>query len=212
MKENYKVHALPTDKATQLRLDDGEWVLGTNKLCQNTINYQYNHLYITSDEKPKFGDKVIADGGVWEFRPQPIPLPYWGNPDTCRKIVVTTNKDLWGDGIKITQPYGTVSFRNYDVAKIPEDFIQAFVREQGIWEVELEMEEICNNCGGINCIHAICRSQIAKCKGITYRPKLRSNGTVIIHPVKREIDWEQVFDDAQSMHLQEFINYYKNQQ
>lgn len=33
--------------------------------------------------------------------------------------------------------------------------------------------------------------------------------TTLTNWQKEQIDWEQVFDDAQSMHLQEFISHYK---
>ena len=34
--------------------------------------------------------------------------------------------------------------------------------------------------------------------------------TLNVDQVDSKIDWEQVFDNAQTMHLQEFINHYKN--
>ena len=45
------IFLIPTSKPSRLRLDDGELVLGNSKLCQNTINYKYQNIYITSDEE-----------------------------------------------------------------------------------------------------------------------------------------------------------------
>lgn len=65
------------------------------------------------------------------------------------------------------------SFRNY---------IQSLTKQE--WEVELEMEEKCNNCGDINCAHAICKSQIAKNKGVTLQPKITNNSVKVIKILK----------------------------
>lgn len=41
--------------------------------------------YITVDRPPENGDLVLTCGyGIWEFKMMPSPIPFWGNPDTCR--------------------------------------------------------------------------------------------------------------------------------
>lgn len=66
-----------------------------------------------------------------------------------KKIILTTDQDL--DGVQA----------------IDDEFLEWFVKNSSCKEVEVE--NICNNCGDINCIHAICRSQVAKTKGDTYK-------------------------------------------
>ena len=52
-----------------------------------TITHEDNQ-YIISNDKPQNGDLVITDNyGVWEFQQAPCPLPYWGNPNACKKLI-----------------------------------------------------------------------------------------------------------------------------
>ena len=67
------------------------------------------------------------------------------------KVILTTDQDLIKDGVQA----------------IDDEFLNWFVKNPGCEEVEVE--KICNNCGDINCIHAICSSQISKNKGVTYK-------------------------------------------
>lgn len=54
-----------------------------------------NEYYLLSEETPVTGDFVLTDNyGVWEFRLQPCPIPYWGNPNTCKKILKSTDPYL----------------------------------------------------------------------------------------------------------------------
>ena len=54
-----------------------------------------NEYYLLSDEIPVTGDKVLTDNyGVWEFKLQSCPIPYWGNPNTCKKILKSTDPYL----------------------------------------------------------------------------------------------------------------------
>ena len=48
--------------------------------------------YLLSDEIPKSGDIVLTDNyGVWKFKEIPCPFPYWGNKNTCKKIIKSTD-------------------------------------------------------------------------------------------------------------------------
>jgi len=52
-----------------------------------TITHEGNQ-YIISKDKPQNGDLVITDNyGVWTFQQAPCPLPYWGNPNACKKLI-----------------------------------------------------------------------------------------------------------------------------
>ena len=55
----------------------------------------------------------------------------------------------------------------YGVQAIDDEFLEWFVKNPSCESVDVN--KICNNCGDIDCIHAICRSQIAKTKGDTYK-------------------------------------------
>jgi hypothetical protein len=189
MRERHKVHALPTDKADSkifLVPETGKWCL--KQYVTPTKDCVFHHLYITSKDLPKRGDWVLCDetGDVFQVHEvgedclfDKSGKLYYTNTDPfhCKIIVATTNPDLYKGGVVTNTVTGEASFK---VAIIPEDFIQAFVREQGIWEVELEME-----------------MSLYKGNGTygTYIPILRSNRTVIIHPVKNRM-WtdEQVKD------------------
>jgi len=57
--------------------------------------------YLLSEETPVTGDIVLTDNyGVWEFRLQPCPISFWGNPKTCKKILKSTNMNIKVDRFK----------------------------------------------------------------------------------------------------------------
>lgn len=49
-------------------------------------------IIVSNIEQPENGDKVLADGRVWEFKDETghgsAPMPYWANKKTCMKIIV----------------------------------------------------------------------------------------------------------------------------
>jgi hypothetical protein len=57
---------------------------------------QPQHLYILSDENIVEGDWCINsyDNQIWQYKPSPCPMPYWGNKNTLRKIIATTDTNL----------------------------------------------------------------------------------------------------------------------
>lgn len=83
------------------------------------------HLYITSNEEIKSGDKCYNsyDSRIWEYRDSPCPMPYWGNKDTLKKIIATADMSL---GLPL----------------IPQQFINVFIEQYNkgtvIKEVEVE--------------------------------------------------------------------------
>jgi hypothetical protein len=51
------------------------------------VTYKGNE-YVLTDETPKTGDLVLTDDyGVWEFHTGTASIPYWCNPNTCKKIL-----------------------------------------------------------------------------------------------------------------------------
>ena len=114
-----------------------------------------NELYIvSSSEKIKENTQTHIQGfnGDWFYNTIYNFIARTGDITPYDfKIILTTNKLLIKDGV---QP-------------INDEFLEWFVKNPSCEEVEIE--KICNNCGDINCIHAICSSQISKNKGVTYK-------------------------------------------
>jgi hypothetical protein len=196
MLEKNKVHALPTEKADKLFLyGNKEWYYSNQEGRSKHEAYIGHHLYFTSDEEIKEDDWCICIG-VHERNSAPESCGIYVNPlrqrgandncTECRKIVATTNPELWskttfnmiGGGVR-TQTEST------DIHKIPTNFIKAFVREQGIWEVMLEKEVV--------------KSKIwTERDGWKY--KLNSQGAVVVHPIK-----EKVYTKAQVIYFANYI-------
>lgn len=52
-----------------------------------TIVY-YGVTYIISDEPPKNDDLVLTNEyGIWTFKEQTSMLPFWCNPNNCKKLI-----------------------------------------------------------------------------------------------------------------------------
>jgi hypothetical protein len=103
------IHVLPTDKPSRLRLDDGELVSGNSKLCQNTINYKYQNIYITSNEEIKEGDWFLPKGHINPHKLKGFNKingdleSYNGlcyDISKCKKIILSTDQDLIADGVQ----------------------------------------------------------------------------------------------------------------
>jgi hypothetical protein len=188
MKKKLQVHALPTEKASPLIYNNnskgwfiGKGLKGNGVLAKyrmgNCTNY---HIYFTSDEEIK--DWYIYQKTVAQVTPKalktllnhPTISPPWKEG---RKIVATTNPDLWRntyiDQRGRTQP----DLKNILIPKIPTDFIKVFVEAQGkITEVMLEYNEPYQNCKyGCDIIQATeCTKQ-----GCGYSLELNPDSTVI---------------------------------
>jgi len=133
------------------------------------------YLYFTTDEEIKNSDWFLEWDNIdkryslHQCKPNGWQAQKATRLKTCRKIVATTNPDLWSTGYNIK---GDVT--SIPVPKIGLDFVEAFVREQGaIKEVNLEYELY----------------PYAPIAGSIDQEflKLHSNGTVIIHPIKEKM-------------------------
>jgi hypothetical protein len=53
-------------------------------------------VYTVTDEQPKTNDKVLTDNyGVWTFHEGgTAPMPYWANPNACKKIIAIDGVDI----------------------------------------------------------------------------------------------------------------------
>lgn len=57
-------------------------------------------IYVLSDTEPVDGDWVIPvkESKPWPYKKAPCPLPYWGNPYSCKLIVSTTDDLIKSNG------------------------------------------------------------------------------------------------------------------
>ena len=54
--------------------------------------------YLLTDETPKTGDLVLTDGyGVWVFHTGTAPIPFWCNPNSCKKILSINGEEVNAD-------------------------------------------------------------------------------------------------------------------
>jgi hypothetical protein len=129
------IHVLPTDKRSRLRLDDGELVLGNSKLCQNTLNYQYQNIYITNDEEIKEGDWFYDEDEDEILKAgKNVDLHLVNNlKPNFKKIILTTDQSL--DGVQ----------------KIDDEFLEWFIKNPSCEMVELEATTFPNEEGIPHC-------------------------------------------------------------
>lgn len=163
----------------------------------------YKHLYFTSDEEIKEGDWVITCDDIIDIvtkypfnDPQPLPeggytiiLKDTGTQmaETCKKIVATTNPELFKD-TKYNMDMAKNSWFNalhraespILIPRIGDDFVEAYIKAYNeghpITEVMLDYT-----------FDAV-KQWIGHTSRENYRPKLRSNGTVIISPCKEDLN------------------------
>lgn len=193
-KVEIKVYALPIEKASDIRNDDGEWVDGKSKLCQNTIKYQYYHIYATTSETPKEGDWFIVEISEDNWETSNFVLEQvetingiWVNNesyettrhiDNCKKVVATDDKDLW------VRKTSTNCFTEIGACgKISPEFQQAWVREMNngtpIIEALMEMNLVLTD--------ELDKEADFELYLNEYVPKLNPQGYVTILPVKEKM-------------------------
>jgi hypothetical protein len=66
-----------------------KFTMNAHNFVRNDDIIIYNHkMYRLSDDIPKDGDMVLTENyGIWEYKKAPCPIPYWGNPNNCKKMV-----------------------------------------------------------------------------------------------------------------------------
>lgn len=177
MLKKVQIHILPTDK---------DAAFFTNKkfpeifqVGDNTVDnpkWQGQHLYFTSNEEIKDHEPSINI----EHNTLIIRTERGYGRLNLRKIVATTNPELWysserterGKFENLSREEGIhkANFKPTSISRIPLDFIKKYVEQEGnIKEVELEYGNITNT-----------RNHTEKYQ-VEFL-KLRSDGTVIIHP------------------------------
>ena len=117
------IHILPTDKPSRLVK------FFTNKfhLCKEILpiqdEEQYQHIYITSNEKIKEGDWYLFKGEKLEKADR------FSCNSLCKKIILTTDQDLIKDGVQA----------------IDDKFLEWFILNPSCEEVEIIIEQYTQN-------------------------------------------------------------------
>lgn len=219
-----QVYMLPTDKApigtillatgtTSYCVKDGLCINENPEFDKEVRGfggsfYQPQHLYFTTDEEIKEEDWLISTNAKGESSLHQCigsSEKYYdvkGNfglfKEICRKIVATTNPDLWHT-LK-ERPFKQIGTNG--VAKIPSQFIKEYIKHP-VTEVLLEIENhfvsgsYYNKC-------AICGKQFKDtdkrwylCPKHSLSLKLSSDGCVVIHsPQQNMYTWDEMVEAA----------------
>ena len=199
MKKECTVVMIPTKETSRI------WKSKHGRLYFDQANFNdedeitYHHLYVLSDEI-KEGDwfmndlhEIYQSNGSTDYKP-------------CNKIIATTDSSLTighdiknyegrkNDDKKALDPNGERSFYIQDklLPKIPDEFINTFCEKGGIWKVMVEYENLSTLSwkGGF--------------EKIIWEPKVTSDNTISIYPVKESWSKQEVYDIL--FNLREFIN------
>jgi hypothetical protein len=150
--KRHQVHRLPTeDRASKIWFDND-----TDKFLYDPVgvmNCTPQHLYFTTDEEIKVGDKVYHSelrivGTVENFIEENDYSKYWTVDGKrlagvkLRKIIATTDPKLT---LRQYSKFGSCCKSQKDChCQLPQpsqDFIKAYCEQRGIDEVDVEMEE-----------------------------------------------------------------------
>ena len=190
-----KVYRLPTeDKAgiimfnSELYLnngyieDDDQYLLGdttSNSHQEPKSAFEFQHLYFTTDEEIKDGDWFYNTFGD----NQPLIQQRKGNWKTCynhHKIIATTDPKL----TYLSKNKAIVTFEGKDteldvqkrLPQPPQSFIEEYCKAGGIDEVLVEVGN-----------GYLAKGDSLLINGISYKPKLNPDNTIIIHPVEKKM-------------------------
>jgi hypothetical protein len=134
-----QVHLVPTEESS-LSLIASDHALKLEKAFREGDAFRkMQHLYFTTDEEIKEGDWFIAANVVEKATKELIKL---GLSELCRKIVATTNPELWGrlcgasdgqftesNGNRVSKFVGNPELiENSGCAKINTSFIEAYIK------------------------------------------------------------------------------------
>jgi hypothetical protein len=111
------VHLLPTEKASRLYKDQNN----VFKLDIEAYGSGSQYIYITSDEEIKEGDWCLGMDGIFQYKGK-VNLP---DVELPKKIILTTDQDLFNDGIQ----------------SIDKEFLEWFVKNPSRESVEVEKVE-----------------------------------------------------------------------
>jgi hypothetical protein len=170
------VHLIATDKPSRLGYltKKGKEVYKDlrvfDKLMPNILDSENQHIYITSDEKPKEGNWV--DDGTnnpykWTKNDVEDCLynPGVANYKGCKKTILTTDQDLINDGVQA----------------IDDEFLEWFVKNPSCEEVEIETFEVEDYVGFA---------------GHTGYPTFHNEYKIIIPKEEPKPIWKQIIEDC----------------
>lgn len=125
MKNTVKVIMLPTEDKSNLINDKAIGLQYNSIPLNNTLGYNPQHLYFTSDEEIKEGDWCINE----KYPNKPFKNINLEKGQGVIKIIATTNTKL----------VLSDKFTTYDILpQIPQSFVEKYAKQGGIDEVELE--------------------------------------------------------------------------
>ena len=172
-----QVHILPTERESNIVLSTTNkniYHVSSPKSNSELMGATNQHLYFTSDEKPKVGDWCVYFGtDIMKHDNNEV----W-DKDKCRKIIGTTDTKLKlgiCEDCKQDKDYRHFFIKcTCSLPQPSQSFIEAFCEADGIWKVLVEYTDWCDydddDATGID------RPDL--------RLKVNSNNEIIIHSVK----------------------------
>ncbi len=180
---------IATEDSSCLMIDENGQLLFSKNFGFHEFNPKNNfrhinrkQLYIVSDEEIKEGDYVIPNDkdyqSVWEYKPTPCPMPYWGCNNNCKKVIASSKE------LKIYNGEEEIShmsiYRN--IFLIPYEFIKQYVEEYNkgnkIEEIFVEYDSII--------------SDEIKIDYRSYKLKVDLNNTITIKTIKDNWNIEEI--------------------
>ena len=134
---------LPTNEKSNLLLNSFNGRLATennNPLHEKSKQWEYQHIYITSNEEIKTGDWCEDNGSIYQIKDKNhlLTILNFGN---SKKIIATTNLLLKIHKFK----KGVLKNLEYNLPQLPQQFIEKFIEAYnnnvGIDEVLVENEK-----------------------------------------------------------------------
>jgi hypothetical protein len=181
------IYLIPTNKPSRFSLNSSDKYHLTNQLYTNSPNFTNQNIYITNDSEIKKGDWVYSEARDTLFKVESKAETTAGtilieddaimtleiNEADCKKIILTTDKDLIQDGVQ----------------SIDDNFLKWFVKNPSCETVEVEA--FCKH--GDNC----------PSKGAYDKQYLCDVGYKIIMPSKELINPFELPDDVFNKSLEE---------
>lgn len=169
---------------------------------------------IVSTEEPINGDTVLVDarawGGfyeIWIYKKAPCPLPYWGNPNGCRKVIVTPEQFSNTDKVNIISGVlkeGKVLVQCEVVEAIPEGCLKGCLETKGFIGTPHEGVNVCED----GCVLADRYKAIKQDNGhaLLYKASLKYTAESII----AEMGWEWKDTESSAKSVARFAAYKLN--
>jgi len=185
-----KVHRLPTgvthESPSYIYIDrfNNDKLTYDSHQSKEHHDCTYFHLYFTTDEEIKEGDKILWEGKIYDYQEfmsmkTPVYTDYF-------KIIATTDPKLLKPQIKQVNWIG--SERIWSLPQIPQSFIEEYCKAGGIDKVLVEYECLTSTNTIVLDFSKVTADEAIKSdrKCIESRLKTDSNNCIIIHPVEEK--------------------------